>query len=227
MKISYLICTHNETDTLIRLLKRIINLKNNKDEIIILDDFSDNEITKNILNTFTDNTKNIFLHKHELNKNYSTHKNYGNKECSGDYIFQIDGDECPPENIMGENLNAIIEINPDIELIYVPRINDYRGVTEEHSKHWGWRLTPSPSYENRPVVNWPDFQSRIYKNVPDRIKWDRKLHEKIVGHNKYSFLPAEEEYALYHDKTIEKQLETNYRYNKMFSVEDNMGHKVT
>ena len=78
-----------------------------------------------------------------------------------------------------------------------------------------------------PLINWCDYQSRIYKNVPDRIKWDRKLHEKIVGHDKYSFLPAEEEYALYHDKTIEKQIQTNLRYNKVFSVEDNMGHKVT
>lgn len=76
------------------------------------------------------------------------------------------------------------------------------------------------------LVNLPDFQGRIYKNIPDRIKWDRALHEKIVGHDKYAFLPAEEEYAIYHDKTIEKQIETNLKYNRIFTVEDNMGHKV-
>ena len=76
------------------------------------------------------------------------------------------------------------------------------------------------------LVNAPDFQGRIFKNDPDRIKWDRKLHEKIIGHNQYSFPTPEEDYAIYHDKTIEKQLETNFRYNKVFTVEDNMGHKV-
>ena len=76
------------------------------------------------------------------------------------------------------------------------------------------------------MVNWPDFQGRIYKRDTNRIKWDRKLHEKIVGHNEYAFLPADEDLALYHDKTIEKQIQTNLRYNQQFSVEDNMGHKV-
>ena len=114
----------------------------------------------------------------------------------------------------------------NVELIYVPRINDFRGVTEEHAKQWGWRLTPSPFCNNRPIINWPDFQGRIYKRDTNRIKWDRKLHEKIVGHNEYAFLPADEDLALYHDKTIEKQIQTNLRYNQQFSVEDNMGHKV-
>ena len=77
-----------------------------------------------------------------------------------------------------------------------------------------------------PLVNVLDFQGRIYRNIPERIKWDRKLHEKIIGHKQYSFLPAEEEWALYHDKTIEKQIETNLRYNQVFTESDNKGHTV-
>ena len=46
MKISYNICSHNETDTLIKLLERVINFRFDGDEVIILDDFSDNETTK-------------------------------------------------------------------------------------------------------------------------------------------------------------------------------------
>jgi hypothetical protein len=76
------------------------------------------------------------------------------------------------------------------------------------------------------LVNAPDFQGRIFKKDYPRIHWDRKLHEKIVGHDKYAFLPAEEDLALYHDKTMAKQLETNLRYNKDFSENDNKGHKV-
>ena len=224
LSISYLITCHNETDTLIRLFERLINHRFDDDTIVILDDFSDNIVTQKLLNDVT-GVKNVSIFNHALSNDYGTHKNYGTEKCSSDWIFQIDADELPSETLIF-NIRDIISTNLNVEMIYVPRINDFRGVTQTHANQWGWKLTPSPFCANRPIVNWPDYQSRIYKRIPDRIKWDRKLHEKIVGHNEYAFLPAEEDLALYHDKTIEKQLETNLRYNKQFSVEDNKGHKV-
>jgi hypothetical protein len=78
------------------------------------------------------------------------------------------------------------------------------------------------------LVNAPDPQGRIYKKVSDRIKWDRRLHEKIEGHQSYAFLPSDDEsFALWHRKTIEKQLQTNLRYNTAFTIDENKGHKVT
>lgn len=76
------------------------------------------------------------------------------------------------------------------------------------------------------VVNAPDYQGRIYKNEPSRIKWDRRLHEKIEGHTKYAALPAAVEFSLYHDKTIERQVKTNERYNEKFTESENKGHRV-
>ena len=224
MKLSYLITVHNETDTLGKLLERLIKCRYDEDEIVILDDFSDNTTTKEILRQVS-LRKNIKVLQHALSNNYGAHKNYGNEHCTGDWVFQIDSDELPSELLLF-NLRDILVSNPNVELIFVPRINDYRGVTPAHAAQWGWRLTPSPFCKNRPVVNWPDYQSRLYVRVPGRIRWDRKLHEKIEGHKEYSFLPADEELALYHDKTIEKQLDTNKRYNKDFSEDDNKGHKV-
>jgi len=224
MKISYLVTVKNETDTLKRLLERLVNTRFDGDEIVILDDFSDNILTKNILDEAS-KVKNVNIHQHKLDNDYGSHKNYGNQKCSGDWIFQIDGDENPSETLIF-NIREIILTNLNIELIYVPRINDFRGVTETHAKHWGWRLSKSPFCENRLIVNFPDYQSRIYKRDINRIKWDRKLHEKIVGHNQYSFLPEDEDLSLYHDKTIETQIQTNLRYNKQFSEDDNKGHKV-
>jgi len=77
-----------------------------------------------------------------------------------------------------------------------------------------------------PLVNFPDFQFRIFKRCPERIKFERKLHEKIEGYSTYTTLPSLEEYALYHDKTIEKQIETNIQYNQLFTVKENQGHGV-
>jgi glycosyltransferase involved in cell wall biosynthesis len=226
MKISYLVTCHNETTTLKNLLDRLlVNLGN--DEIIILRDDTNpiSEETRKIISSLNVEDSRIGVFEHRLNNNYGGHKDWGASKCSGDYIFQIDGDELPSEYIIGENLHAIIEANNNVELIYVPRINDFRGVSHQHALQWGWGLSESPTYE-RPRVNFPDWQGRIFKREPSRIKWDRRLHEKLIGHTSYSYLPEDEEFALYHNKTIEKQIETNIRYNKLFSQEENMGHNV-
>jgi hypothetical protein len=73
------------------------------------------------------------------------------------------------------------------------------------------------------IVNAPDFQGRLYKNDP-KIKWNRRLHEKLEGYVKFANLPNTVEMSLYHDKTIETQIKTNIRYNEWFTEEENRGH---
>lgn len=234
MKVSYLITCSTETDSLAALIERVgSTIKNSNDELIIIEDsLSLGETTKKILTTFAValcreivETKTCKILEHPLDNNYGAHKNFGIEHCSGDFIFQLDGDELPPETLLGENLHALLESNPTIEAYAVPRINDFRGVTEAHAKQWGWRLTNSPSL-NRPVVNFPDYQFRIFKRDYPRISFTRRLHEKIEGYASYVCLPADEDYALYHDKTIEKQVETNLKYNKLFTQAENQGHGV-
>jgi hypothetical protein len=65
----------------------------------------------------------------------------------------------------------------------------------------------------------------LFKNTP-HIEWKRRLHEKVEGSKTHVHLPYEYEFALLHNKTIEKQVETNIKYNKMFTEEENKGFKV-
>ena len=51
MQISYSLLTHNETDSLYKLIDFLVKHKDEEDEIVILDDYSDNEKTKEILDT--------------------------------------------------------------------------------------------------------------------------------------------------------------------------------
>jgi len=158
VKISYLITVHNETDTLGKLLERLIKCRYDGDDIVILDDFSDNKTTKEILHQVS-LCNNVKVLQHALDNNYGTHKNYGNEHCTGDWVFQIDSDELPSELLLF-NLRDIIASNPNVELIYVPRINDYRGVTPALAAPWGWRLTPSTSVINEKII---DTNSDEYK----------------------------------------------------------------
>ena len=63
-------------------------------------------------------------------------------------------------------------------------------------------------------VNWPDHQWRIWKKK-DEIKWKNKVHEVLEGHKTYAALPPMEELALYHPKTIDRQIKQNDYYNTL------------
>ncbi len=61
-------------------------------------------------------------------------------------------------------------------------------------------------------VNWPDYQTRIYKNT-DEVMWMNKVHERITGYSTVSNFPADENYCLYHPKQIERQEKQNEFYD--------------
>jgi glycosyltransferase involved in cell wall biosynthesis len=219
-KVSYLVTCSTETDTLERLLTRIVSILGDDQLLILQDESSKSEDTDEIIKIYFDDHR-VGLYAHPLNKDYGGHKNYGIEKCKGDWIFQIDGDEMPPESLLGENLHALIDSNPSIEAYAMPRINAWHGLTPEHAKQWGWGLDMSPTY-GRLRAAWPDYQWRLFKNAP-HIRFQKRLHERIEGFKSYAGLPTEEEWALYHDKTIETQVKTNLRYNEWFTAAENAG----
>ena len=58
------------------------------------------------------------------------------------------------------------------------------------------------------------MQRRIYRNDP-RIRWEGNVHEKIIGHATHAILPLEEDLALQHIKTIERQEKQNNYYDTL------------
>ena len=203
IKISYAITTHNETDSLDKLLSFLIEYKDEEDEIVILDDYSDNETTKQILDGYV-SIYDIKYEQRHLFNDFAGQKNHLKNMCSGDYIFNIDADELPHNQLM-KNLKSIIEINPTVDLYWVPRINTVEGITQEHILAWNW------SVDEFGRVNFPDWQGRIWRNRPN-IKWEKPVHETLTGYKEYSHLPAQEEFAIYHPKTIDKQEQQNKFY---------------
>jgi glycosyltransferase involved in cell wall biosynthesis len=189
---------HQELETLLDYLQE--RALSPEYEIVVQID-QDNH-TKEVVSVILD--RGIKHWFYPLNKDFASYKNELKKHCSGKFIFQIDADELiAPEMI--ELLPKILESNPEVDLYYVPRINTVSGITPEHIQKWGWR------YENE-RVNWPDYQTRIYRNTPE-VKWRNAVHEVIEGYKQFTVLPAVDELALIHHKSIEKQEKQNNFYN--------------
>jgi glycosyltransferase involved in cell wall biosynthesis len=206
MKISYAILTHNEGEYIEQVLKFLTDNKGLNDEIVVVDDYSSDPLSKAILEEY-EGMGLIKLFKRELNSNFGEQKNYLTSLCSGDYIFQIDADELPSIWLM-HNLAEILKSNPDCEVYLVPRINTVEGLTETHIQKWGWNVN------DKGWVNFPDYQWRIYRNDP-KIKWVNKVHERLVGFGVYAMLPADSEYCLSHAKEISRQESQNEFYDKI------------
>jgi len=203
MKISYAITVCNEFVEIQRLLNFLLQNKRIEDEIVVLfDEANGDPEVETFLRTHSINSE-FFWHKAKFKGHFANWKNKLNSLCNGDYIFQIDADEYPNAHLI-ESLPFILE-NNEFDIILVPRVNTVEGITEQHVQAWGWKQN------DKGWVQWPDRQWRIYKNIP-RIKWINKLHEILVGYNAYANLPEEEEYALYHPKTIERQEKQNGYY---------------
>ena len=207
MKISYAITVCNELKEITELTNFLQSRIEEEDEIII--QYDTNGVTKEVsdfLTIFGEINKQTKIVSFPLNKDFATFKNNLKKNCSGDYIFQIDADEIPTEYLM-QNLKRILE-NNNVDIVFVPRVNTVNGLTEAHIQGWGWRVN------EKGWVNFPDYQTRIYKNTND-VEWFGKVHERISGYNTFANFPAEERFSLYHHKQIERQEKQNNFYNNI------------
>ena len=204
MKISYSLLTHNEDESLLKLLEFLDKHKDEEDEIVILDDYSDNPKTIEILDSMTSIHEMTFEQRHLL-KDYGGQKNYLKNMCTGDYIFNLDADELPNKWLV-ENIKSILASNSTIDLYWVPRVNTVEGITQEHIEKWRWVVN------EKGWVNFPDYQGRIWRNRQN-IRWKNPVHEVLDGYKEHTFLPAEEQFSFYHPKDIGRQEKQNNFYN--------------
>ena len=203
IKISYAILTHNEGNYIQELIPFLLKNKRIYDEIVIVDDYSDDQLTKDVLEKYKSD---IVLEYREFDGDASQ-KNYLNSICAGDYILQLDADELVSEWFI-QTLPTILEGNQEVDLFIMPRINTVNGLTDEWIAKWGWRVN------KKGWVNFPDWQMRLYKNC-EWVKWDGLLHSKIVGAKQYAFLPEEEEFCIIHLKELTRQIQQNNLYDEI------------
>jgi len=204
MTISYAITVCNELEEITKLLNFLQTHIRKEDEIVIqYDETSVTDEVMDYLKLMDSMHENHKVIGFPLNKDFASFKNNLKSHCSKDYIFQVDADEIPHEFLV-EYLGQILEENP-VDIVFVPRVNTVEGLTQEHIDKWKWNVN------EKGWVNWPDYQTRIYKNTED-VTWMNKVHERITGYNTFSNFPSEERWSLYHHKQIDRQEKQNEFY---------------
>lgn len=207
MKLSYAITTCNEVEETIRLVGQLLNYKGENSEIVVLLDTPKAPVELLEYLELQANADHITLIESEFDNDFAQWKNLLNSQCKGEWIFQLDADEYLTSDLI-DNLEDILNNNQDKDMIVVSRINTVEGLTDEHIQKWGWNVN------EKGWVNFPDVQTRIYKNS-DKIGWSGKVHERIVGFQNYTAFPTDEVYCIKHPKTIDRQEKQNQYYSTL------------
>lgn len=203
MRISYAIPVCNELHEIQHLISHLCDFKRPEDEIVVL--YDSNNGHEHVEEYLREHANSEYRwYERPFANNFAEHKNALNSYCKGDYIFQIDADEYPDENLI-ELLPDILKANEHVDLFWVSRVNIVKGITRQHIEKWRWQQN------EKGWINWPDQQSRIYRNRSS-VKWTNHVHERIIGYNEYTSLPTEAEYALWHIKNIDRQEQQNSYY---------------
>lgn len=194
--ISWAITACNEHIELKRLLEQIESIKHDNDEIVLQLDVKYTSEVEKIAKSYNP----IIT---ALKGDFANFKNILKKHCTKDYIVFLDADELMGDNL-ALNIHEVLTLNSEVECFALSRINTVEGLTQEHIQKWGWII------DNENHINYPDYQLRVCKNIPE-IKWEGKVHERLVGQK--NVVPLEgKEWALLHPKTIDRQEKQNNYY---------------
>tara|TARA_B110000285_G_C14816599_1_gene464498 strand:+ start:73 stop:690 length:618 start_codon:yes stop_codon:yes gene_type:complete len=168
------------------------------DEVnVMMDSVNVTKSVRSVLERYPD----VRVCEHALDEDFSKHRNYHITQCNGDVIFMLDADEMPQVSLID-----IARKNDQGDIIYVPRMNICPGYSQK------WLDKHNFKVNNIGFINWPDFQGRIFKNVP-HIRWEGKVHEKLNGSDKVMGLPPDVSNGLWHIKNLKKQDHQNLLYD--------------
>ncbi|GHT32027.1 hypothetical protein FACS189434_02910 [Bacteroidia bacterium] len=207
MSISYGITVCTEAAELDNLLQCLLLYVCQEDEIIVLAD--QEKVTPAVLQVIEQYKSRIITIYFPLNNNFSDFKNRLIETATKDYLFQIDADELPNVYLL-QNIKALLDRYKVYDCIKIPRVNRIEGITFEHLRQWGWDIDITGR------INYPDLQMRIFK-LHQGIVWTQAVHELLVNYTHLGNFPyrENENYCLYHQKTINKQAEQNRYYNTL------------
>lgn len=108
--ISAVILTKNEEKNIVDCLDSVLWC----DEIIVVDDFSDDR-TVELIKRF--NNPNIHVFEHQLNDDFSNQRNFGLRKAKGEWVLFVDADERVSRNLKNE-ISYVTSIHDNDEKVF-------------------------------------------------------------------------------------------------------------
>jgi glycosyltransferase involved in cell wall biosynthesis len=178
------ILTHNEIQEFRWLMEEIGKRRDLFQEIIVVDDYSNNEMVRECLN------HDICFRQRALNKNFSGQRNYLKSLCRADFLLVMDPDELPALSLL-DALPEVVEImdTKNIDAVSIPRVNVV------HDKEYPIDARTISLSDADPR----EQQIRIIRNVA-YLKWTNPIHERLIGIRRAARLPDELKYSIFHVK---------------------------
>jgi len=235
-RVTYAITVCNEHAELDRLLHSIVNTSGIQRNNILIQ-FDTNRVTYDVRGVIdkysticeSSNIKYDVI-DFEFNGDFSKMKNNLLSRCTGDYVFQLDADEEIGDGLLN-HINELLDENSKFDVIIIPRINVVNGITNEYIQEMGWVAgnIPFPRFIDDLIINYPDHQYRIFKNV-SYIHYNSAVHESIVGFKSYAIIEPPkyeveigemthdeyykfiQDWSLIHVKEFDKQISQNNLY---------------
>jgi glycosyltransferase involved in cell wall biosynthesis len=188
--------THNEKAEFEWLMQSLMPAMNVIDEIVIVDDFSDDDFVRLVRRY--QNTLPIRFYQRALCKNFAAQRNYLKSLCRGRLIFFLDPDEVPPPRVV-QGLPKILAMMDrlDIDACQLPRLNiSCEGDAAIHPA--------SLDLQSESLMTFWEDQTRLLRNLP-HLRWTMRLNEYLVGIRRGYRFPWTRDYALLHCKTRGRQ----------------------
>ena len=170
--ISVIMSVHNEKEYVSDAINSILAQTYQNFELIIIDDYSDNE-TADICNVFYKNwpTK-IRLFRNEHNIGLTKSLNIGLKHAKGDFIARMDADDISLNNRFETQINYLID-NSDIDLV--------GSFYDEIDKN-GKTIRENVKFETEPsIINWRLFFENPIPHPPIMLK--KEILNNMGGYN--------------------------------------------
>lgn len=225
-KLSIAITSHNEGDALFQLLNTIREFCVDdaprlklQVEVVLVDDFSKDSRTQEILNLFqfdvkklfgdiSSNNSSIFVTQKKFTGNFADHKNYLSSLCSGEYILNLDADEHISSSSWLGVVPALIDANPYVDIFGFPRVNTVDGITWSHMTKWGWVASKLEEYTRIEEIRRDSPKYKFLKDMGFIINTNTmKLMSDSEQKKYYTPYPS---HTYYDDLEKEKELVTYY-----------------
>jgi glycosyltransferase involved in cell wall biosynthesis len=192
--ISVALLTHNETPQFHWLMQTLTPALPLIHEIVVVDDFSDDDCVAAIRSY--EGKLPLRFFQRSLEQNFARQRNHMKSLCQGEFIFYLDPDELPSDEIVF-GLPRITEMmtRENVDACTLPRFNFlYESDQQLHPRSFDLNNLKHKSH-------WED-QFRILRNTPD-LYWTMPLNEYLTGMRRCYRFPQLLRYALLHPKNIE------------------------